>query len=199
MALWMPGYVEVLPGFDGAFCPDPVPAGFKWCMVYAGGTSAERKTGWDPAELARVAHLPRLVVWVPTPGSDDPVQVVANLVHWLDEQKVPKVNVHGFPFHVMWDMETGKEPDPEWLDVAANHFHAQGGRSVVYGSISTLFGQPPRDGYVVANPTNTSHMYSAVNVKATQYQFNVSVPGGKIDKSNMAVELYRQLWLPETA
>jgi len=188
MSTWTPGYVEVEHGFDAEFCPDPVPSGYQWCMVYAGGSSAAHP--WDSAELARVAHLPRLPVWVPTPGTDNPVTAAAELMAWLRGHKVPAGT------HVMWDMETGQEPDPQWLGKAADAVRKAGWLNLIYGSVSSIFGQPRRDGYVVANPTGQPHMYAAANVRATQYSFNVTEPGGQIDQDLMAVDLVRQLWKP---
>src|SRR5215472_7517315 len=156
MIEWVPGLVPVVKGFDAAHCPDPVPAGYEWCMVYAGGTSATH--AWEQAELALVRHLPRLPVWVPTPGSDDPVNAAQLFVAWLKAHNVPPVR-GGEHTRVMWDMETGREPDPEWLKKAASVLALAGYFNLVYGSIDTLFGQPARSGYVVANPTNVLHMY----------------------------------------
>jgi len=185
--MWTPGYVDAREGWDAEFCPGPLPSG-GWCMVYAGGSSASR--AWDEAELARVAHVPRLPVWVPTPGSDDPAAAAAEFGGWLRGYKVPA------GAHVMWDMETGKEPDPKWCAAAADAIRKEGWLNLVYGSVSVVFGQPARDGYVVANPTGQLHMYGAANVRATQYAFNVAVAGGHVDLDVMAADLVRQLWQP---
>jgi len=191
---WTPGYVQVAPGFDAAHCPDPVPAGYEWCMVYAGGSSATH--AWDAAELALVAKLPRLPVWVPTPGTDDPVTAGNAFLRWLTVHNVPKTNARSDHTRVMWDMETGQEPDPAWLNKAAGVTAAAGYRNLVYGSISTLFGQPARSGYVVANPTGVLHLYQHPNVVATQYAFDVKTPGGEIDQDVAVVDLVRQMWQP---
>jgi hypothetical protein len=93
-------------------------------------------------------------------------------------------------------METGKEPDPDWLTVAADDVRAAGYRNMVYGSVSTLFGQPQRSGYVVANPTGVVHMYPVANVQGTQWKFDQPVPGGTIDEDVLAKFAVQELWLP---
>ena len=192
--MWVQGYVEVELGFDAEFCPDPVPAGYRWCMVYAGGTSATR--AWDDAELARVAHLPRLPVWVPTPGSDDPVAAGEAFVDWLTAHKVPSIKASGRPCHVLTDLETGTEPDPKWVNVFADQLANAGYWNLEYGSISTILAQPVRSGYVVANPTGMPHLYPHAGVVGTQFAFDVRVPGGLIDQDVLDVFKARQLWMP---
>lgn len=189
------GYVEVVEAFDAAHCPDPVPDGYRACMVYAGGSSATH--AWTQAELDRAAHLPRLPVWVPTPGHEDPHAVADQLLAWLAGHKVPQLaDQCGHHTFVMWDMETGKEPDAAWLNRAADRVAAHGYRNLVYGSISTLFGQPARSGYIVANPTGRPHFYQHPEVEGTQYAWNVKVPGGTIDQDLFSVRVLRQLWQP---
>lgn len=193
--MWTQGYVEVLPVFDAEHCPDPLPADFRACLVYAGGSSAAH--AWDQAELDRVAHLPRLPVWVPTPGHDAPLAAADQFLAWLAAHNVPSTGQNGGqPVHVMWDMETGQEPDAHWLNRAADRLAEHGYWNLVYGSTSTLFGQPARDGYIVANPTGAPHMFAHPQVKGTQYAFNVKTAGGAIDESLFTVELVHQLWMP---
>lgn len=193
--MWLPGYVDCTEGADAEFCPDPLPADAAWWMVYAGGSSAGH--AWDAQELARVAHLPRLPVWVPTPGSEDPVRVADEFLTWLHDHSVPLLDpATGERLRVMWDMERGKTPDPVWLNKAADHLHAAGVRSLVYGSVDTLFRQPPRAGYCVANPTGSVHMYPRPEVVLTQWIFDVVTPGGTIDRSAATTQLVRQMWQP---
>lgn len=195
MDVWTPAYVQVASMFDAETCPDPVPDHYDACMVYAGGSSAAH--AWSEAELARVAHLPRLPVWVPTPGHEGALAAADAFLAWLTEHGVPgRAHAQDRPVHVMWDMETGKEPDAAWLDKAADHLAKHGYWNLVYGSTSTLFGQPARDGYVVANPTGQPHMFQRAHVRATQYAFDVHVPGGIIDQTLITRELVNQLWTP---
>jgi len=194
MSIWVPGYVETNRFFDAEHCPDPAPAGYEGCLVYAGGSSAAH--AWDLDEIRRAKSVVKrmLPVWVPTPGSDNPVKAGQDFVAWLKAHNVPTSKEAGYPVHLMWDAETGKEPDPGWLDIACQVTSAAGWWNLIYGSLSVIFFQPPRDGYVVANPTGQPHMYPHQMVKATQYAFNVPVTGGTIDQSLVSVELAGQLW-----
>ncbi len=190
--LWLPGYVQAGLMWDAEHCPDPLPGGFIACMAYFAGSSAAHV--WDADEIDRVkaASLGILPVCVPTPGTDNPLTAAQELIDRLHAEGVPDNHA----CHVMWDMETGKEPDPRWLDKAADRVRAAGYLNLVYGSPSTLFNQPPRDGYVVANPTNQIHMYERAHVRATQYAFDVRAPGGLIDQSAIASDLVAELWHP---
>lgn len=189
-------YVDAVPGMDAEYCPDPLPKAARWWMVYAGGSSAAH--AWEADELARVAHLPRLPVWVPTPGLDDPHTAASQFISWLQGHGVPALSqATGERTRVMWDMERGKQPDPAWLDVAADALRAAGYRSLVYGSLDTLLQQPARAGYVVANPTRQAHLYQHPYVVATQYDDDVPVTGGRVDLDVATSQLVRQLWLPE--
>lgn len=184
--------------FDGAWCPDPVPDGFDGCMVYAGGSSATH--AWEPAELDRVAHLPRLVTWVPTPGADNPRQSAIQFRQWLGDHKVPTAAENGGQHvRVQWDCETGTEPDPRWVTIACDYLHSAGYFNLIYGSPAWLFGQPSRAGYVVANPTGVPHLYDHADVAGTQWVWNVKVPGGVIDKTQIRRTLLSKLWMPAAA
>lgn len=171
-------------GFDGAFCPDPVPADIGgvpvgWCEFYMGGSSAFRPDGWDDAEMERVEHLPKLPVWVPTPGRENPRQSALGCVDALRRYGVP---AHAAPYRaVLWDLETGTEPDAPWLATARAYLLAAGYDSLVYGSASWIFGYPPYSGYLVADPTGRPHMYVHPGVAGTQYEWGVNVTGGQVD------------------
>lgn len=192
MSVWVAGFVETLECFDAEFCPDPIPRGYPLCMVYIGGTSAAHV--WTDAEIARVAHLRKLPIWVPTPGMDDPKTAGQHCAARLKALGVPTSAKARHPVHVMWDLETGTEPDPAWVDRACRQTAEAGYWNVIYGSVGTIFGQPERDGYIVANPTGHPHMYARAGVKATQYAFNVKTPGGLIDQSLVSADLALQLW-----
>lgn len=192
---WLVGYVDTVEMFDAERCPDPVPAGYPACLVYAGGTAAAH--AWDEAERARVAHLHNLPTWVPNPAVDDPTAAAEAFVVWLIDNAYTPV-VDGTDEHqaVLWDMETAGHADARWLDKACDHLAAAGYWNLVYGSTSTLFGLPERDGYVVADPTGAPHMYLHPAARATQHTWNVHVAGGTIDESAAAKDLLRQLRQP---
>lgn len=185
-------------GFDAAFCPDPVPdvvdgAPVAWCEFYMGGSSALRRDGWDAAEMDRVEHLPKLPVWVPTPGVDNPRQSAIGCVQALRRYGVP---AYARPYKaVMWDLETGTEPDAAWLAIARGYLLGAGYDSLVYGSPSWVFGYPSYSGYVVADPTGRPHMYVHPGVAGTQYQFAVDVTGGQVDLDLLDETMMPHLYL----
>lgn len=193
--IWTPGVVDTVKGFDAATCPDPVPPGYEWCMIYAGGSSASDPNGWPDDALARVAHLPRLVVWVPTPGIDNPRTAARQFLAWLHRRGVP-TDPKGKRTLLMVDEETGRLPNPTWTNAFCGRLALAGYDNLPYGSLSTIFGEPARSGYVVANPTGQPHMYPHAQVAGTQYAFDVGVPGGVVDETLLRRDLLGQLWQP---
>lgn len=193
--MWVEGQIDTVLMFDASHCPSPVPQGYAACMGYAGGSSAAHE--WTPDEWARVAHLPRLPVWVPTPGRDNPRQAALAFARRLTELGVPRADQQGGR-HVrcLWDMETGTEPDPGWLDIAADVLHARGYFSLSYGSTSWAFGQTRRAGYFPADPTGVPHLYDHDNVVGTQFRWGVLTDGGIIDESLITTDLLPNLWMP---
>jgi hypothetical protein len=169
-------------GFDAAECPDPVPQEINgmrvaWCEVYIGGSSAFRT--WTDAEIARVAHLPKLPVWVPTPGSDNPRQAAGACLTALRAHGVP---AFASPYRaVMVDLETGIEPDPGWLGLFRDRILAGGYDTMPYGSTAWIFGYPKYTGYIVADYTGKPVLYPHPGVAGTQYAAEVPVPGGTVD------------------
>jgi len=171
--------MSTVNGWDAAYCPDPIPEGYTYAKVYIGGSSAYRV--WTAAERARVSSMRVMPIWVPTPGTDNPRQVAIQAADVLKSIGVPAFER---PFRaLMWDLETGREPDPGWLTTAANTMASLGYDNLIYGSVdgSGLFSYPQRLGYVVPDPTGEPHMYNHAGVVETQYAQNVSVPGGQVD------------------
>jgi hypothetical protein len=163
-------------GWDAAFCPDPLPdAGFEFAEAYIGGSSAFRT--WPDAELARVAHMPVLPIWVPTPFLDNPRQTAMQAARRMEQVGVPH---HARPFRAMMlDLETVIAP--AWVRAFADRFASLGYDTIVYGSISDLFLNPRRTGYAAADPTGPPHMFPHPGVIITQYQFDVQFAGGVVD------------------
>lgn len=173
-------------GWDAAFCPDPPPrqtnlARFSYGAMYLGGSSAFHV--WNVAErqLLAASGLPVVPIWVPTPGSDNPRQVGMQAAAALADEDIPP---YATPWRVlMWDLETGVEPDPPWLEIAANTLEAHGYGSLVYGSElgSGLFSYAPRSGYVLAHYDGLAQLPPRADVIAKQYAANQVVPGGRVD------------------
>jgi hypothetical protein len=178
----------LVPGWDAAFCPDPLPPGH-WAEVYIGGSSAFRRNGWDDTEVSLVAHLPKLPVWVPTPGHENPRQSALACVSALQRYKVPH---HATPWRtVLWDLETGVEPDPAWFAVARTTMEAHGYGTMSYGSTAWVFGEPNYTGMIVADwdgdprldSLRTAHPQALIVGK--QYRAGVREPGGTVDLDSL--------------
>jgi len=173
-------------GWDAAFCPDPVPTEINgrrmaYAGFYLGGSSAFHI--WSDAERRRLAasRLKAMPIWVPTPGSENPRQVALAAAAAMQAVRIPH---HATPWRVlMWDMETGVQPDPPWLNVAADTLASRGYGSLVYGSPggSGLFSYAPRTGYIVADFDGKATQYPHAHAVGKQYQANVPVAGGEVD------------------
>lgn len=182
--------LEVANGWDAAYFPDPAPDqddGYAWCEFYLGGSSATRQNGQSAAELARVAALPKLPVWVPTPGVDNPRQSALSCLTALRAFGIP---AYAKPWRwVMWDMETGTLPDPAWFKVAHSVMVAAGYGTISYGSTSWVFGEPNYSGLIVAQPDGNADLaqlraqHPGALIVGKQYRWGVTVPGGRIDQN----------------
>ena len=177
-------------GWDAAFCPAPIPTDIQGLHMsyagwYLGGSSAFHV--WTAGERARLAasKMRTMPIWVPTPGQDDPRQVAfAAARAMLDARYRPWHKPWYCP--LMWDLETGTEPDSGWVSVATAALHHYGYDSILYGSIdgSHILAEPLGpgwSGYLVADYTGVRHLYPARHVIGTQYAPDVAVPGGQVD------------------
>jgi hypothetical protein len=173
-------------GWDAAFCPDPAPKVIdgqaqSYGGFYLGGSSAFRV--WTDVERRRLAGsgLRGMPIWVPTPGWDNPRQVALQAANAL---RVVGVPAFASPWRVlMWDFETGVEPDPAWFSVAHDTLVGRGYASLVYGSPvgSGLFSYQPGTGYMVADWDGVPELYPHPHVAGKQYRAGVAVPGGEVD------------------
>lgn len=197
-------------GFDAARCPDPVPVTVggqqvRWCEVYIGGSSAFHV--WDAAERARVDHLPKLPVWVPTPGLDNPGQSARGCLDALRALGVPP---YAKPYRaVMVDLETGSaDParglaDPGWLAAFRARILAAGYDTMPYASANVIFRYPAYTGRVMACWDGSTAFECngerlAGTIVAKQYVAEVHVPGGFVDLDVMtsAILPHLGLWKP---
>jgi hypothetical protein len=185
-------------GWDAAFCPDPPPAEIgghrmSYGGFYLGGSSAFHV--WTDQERRRLAAsgLRCMPIWVPTPGFENPRQVALAAAAALRAVGVPH---HATPWRVlMWDLETGKEPDPPWLNIAADTLASRGFGSLVYGSPggSGLFSYAQRSGYMVASFDGVPELYPHPHVVGKQYTANQAVPGGEVDLDVVSSSLLAHL------
>ncbi len=192
---WVEAEVDTAPVWDASHCPNPLPDGYAACMGYLGGSSAAHE--WTNEEWDAVRHMPRLPVWVPTPGVDNPRQSALACVRRLAELGVPRADQQGGRHvTVLWDLETGTEPDPGWANHAADVLLAHGYFNLIYGSTAWIFGNPSRAGYVVADPTGSAHMYLHPDVSGTQYAWGIQTAGGAIDASLFTLDAIAKFWRP---
>lgn len=182
-------------GWDSAFCPDPAPTGYDWAEVYIGGSSATHR--WDDQELARVEHMPRLPVWVPTPGYESPRQVALQAAARMRALGIVEgPGSCGEHPCLMWDIETGKFPDPDWYNTAADVLWSQGYGNIGYGSLSTCQQLPVRSGLIIALPGTPPVVDTLPGQVGTQYRWGVPVQGGKIDQDVLRASAMKLLWQP---
>jgi hypothetical protein len=173
-------------GWDAAFCPDPVPTEINgrrmsYAGFYLGGSSAFRTWSDDERQQLSASGLQAMPIWVPTPGFENPRQVALQASAALKAVGIPP---YAKPYRaLMWDLETGIEPDSQWMTVAANTLVSHGYDSLVYGSPdgSQIFSEPQRLGYIVAYYDGRPSLYPHPGAVGKQYQANVSVPGGEVD------------------
>ena len=134
-------------------------------------------------------------MWVPTPGVDNPRQSALSCIRACQAYGVP---AHATPWRtVLWDLETGTEPDPPWFAAARTVMEAHGYASMSYGSSGWAFGEPNYLGLIIALP-GTSFTLDQVRsahvghlIAGIQDRFGVQVPGGVIDTDQLDAA-----WLP---
>lgn len=180
-------------GFDGAFCPNPVPSSIdgmpvEWVEVYVGGSSAERPHGWSPAELVRVEHMPKLPCWVPTPGVDNPTQSASACLNALRAFRVP---AFANPWRaVLVDLETGMaatSSDQAWLAAFRARIEAGGYDTMPYASLSRVCGYQAYAGRLGAcwdgsqDLTRCSGELVGCALVGKQYAAEVQLAGGPVD------------------
>jgi hypothetical protein len=189
-------------GWDAAFCPDPPPAEINgermsYAGFYLGGSSAYHVWNAGERQLLARSGLRAMPIWVPTPGSDNPRQVAIAAAAALDGLRFKPFNRPWFR-PLMWDLETGIEPDPGWVSVAAATLHARGYDSILYGSpaASHIFAEPLGPGwsaYLVAFYDGIPQLYPHPHVIGKQYAANVNVPGGQVDLNVVDASLLAHL------
>lgn len=189
-------------GWDAAFCPDPPPTNINgqhmsYAGFYLGGSSAYHV--WTDEERRRLAasRLKTMPIWVPTPGSDNPRQVAYDAAAAMVKTGY-RPSTRPWYRPLMWDLETGIEPDPGWMLVAARALHHYGFDSLLYGSVdgSKIFAEPLGPGYsryIVAYYDDTPQLYPHPDAVGKQYAANVSVPGGQVDLNVVDASLLEHL------
>lgn len=119
---------------------------------------------WTRADWARFRGMKKYPVFVGTPAigpAVDPITEAFECLENLYQIGVPQGDVVGL------DMETAV--NARYCTEFYGVLHKFGYRVWVYGSVSTVFGNPPLDGYDPADWTGKQHYVVARKVRATQY------------------------------
>lgn len=141
---------------------------------------------WTPANWAQFPRNRKLPIFVQSnPAQADPVVDAFAMLRALFALGLPA----GKGLRTALDLETAVDAD------YVNHYgavmHWAGFRVWPYGSASTLFGNPPLDGYWVADWTGKPFLYRHAAVRATQYTDNP--PASRYDSSAVKRWVYADL------
>jgi len=146
--------------FDASVPPASAPAGYRAVAGYIGGDTPHV---WTEAEWRRFEQLHKLPIWV----RSNPTQVDAEADAFGALQRLYQLRVpRGITVAI--DLETAVDSG------YVRRFHSvmrwAGFYAWVYGSASTVFGNPSADGYWVADYAGKGpFLYPHRFVKATQY------------------------------
>ena len=169
--------------WDASTPPAVPPAGFDAAAGYIGGDTPHV---WTLAEWQRLDRLPKLPIWVQSGPEAD---------HAIAEAGAAMRQLYRIGAHpgctVALDLETSDTPASHGY---INAFHSVmtffGYYVWVYGSRSTVLGNPPCDGYWVADYTGSPHFPAGNAVRACQY-----VAGPELDRSVVRYwQWRRRLW-----
>jgi hypothetical protein len=156
--------MQLTKGEDAAF-PQNL-AGYKGIVLgYFGGAGAFNVWA-DSAWLQFKANM-KIPIWVAPTGGKNGQDDAAIAVTALRRMGVPAGKV------IMLDMEAPMV-DKTYVEAFGKGLQAAGYKVWVYGSVSNVFKNPQLNGYAVADPTGTVHMYPHTGVRMTQYEFGDS-------------------------
>jgi hypothetical protein len=143
--------------YDDAYASTPAPAGTQGCLVYVGGDTPHP---WTDADIARQGVKYLLPTWVRSNMGGTPQADGQRMIAWLRAHKAPA------GISTALDLET--QVNPGYVIQYGAELHAAGFKVLVYGSKSTLFGNPKLDGYYVADYTGVPHVMAGTVV--TQFE-----------------------------
>lgn len=157
--------------FDVSDPAGPI-AGFDICCFYIGGDTPHV---WTRQQLVEQPARWRLPIWVTDHAADGEKQ---------GQLCTAALDAIGCPRGVAVALDVETLRDPAMVNAFADIIHAHKRLTVPYGSPATLFYNPPRSGYWVANPTNQPHMYEHPHTVGTQWTWKGrSQSGQRIDES----------------
>jgi hypothetical protein len=160
--------------WDASTPPQTLPTGYDAAAGYVGGDTPHV---WTLAEWRNLGSLPKLPIWVrsnpPTGATQAAAQGKADAFAALEQ--LYKI---GCPrgYTVALDLETAVSG--ALVNAFGSVMRWAGFYVWVYGSKSTVFGNPGLDGYWVADYTGQPHFATGPDVRATQW-----TDGPAIDKS----------------
>lgn len=146
---------------DAAFPADIPP---NWPNGIGGYLPAPRAyNAWTPQDWARFTLNRKLPIWVAGLNGEDEAQAAINALRTM-----------GVPAGVYTAVDMEIRVDKTYVTAYGNKMHDAGYKVWVYGSASTVFGNPALDGYWVADYAGIGpFMYvgkPGVEIRATQYQ-----------------------------
>jgi hypothetical protein len=122
---------------------------------------------WTPADWAKFPKNRKLPIFVQShPLTADPVADAWAALQALEKLGVPA----GKGIRTVLDLETAV--DTRYVNLYGGIMHWAGFWVHPYGSASTIFGNPPVDGYWVADFVGKPFMYLHPDVRMTQYTDN---------------------------
>lgn len=133
---------------------------------------------WSVADWARFRGNRKLPIWVA--GLNGEEEAFAALKALFDL---------GVPRGAWLAVDLETRVDKTWCQRFAAVMDWAGYWVAVYGSTSTLFGNPPLDGYWVADPTGQPHLYAHDDVMGTQFLF-----ADTYDESVFLASVAAQFW-----
>jgi hypothetical protein len=172
--------------FDAAFPPTHMPDGYSVAAGYLGGNTPADHV-WTPEEWAVFKGHKKLPIFIPqiaihpVAGNETGGQDATEVAGELNKLNVP------FTQAIALDMETVVAPT--YVDSFRAQLAAEGFPYLwVYGSADTVFGNPPCNGYWVAEfvASGLPFMFNHADVRATQFR-----AGGVIDSSTVKDWDYR--------
>lgn len=127
-------------------------------LGYYGGPEAYNT--WSAADWVPYRHNPKIPIWVAGMAGDVEGR---DAVDALRQLGVPKGCV------TVLDMEL--RVDRTYVAAFGKVLQGAGYKVWPYGVVSTVFRNPPLNGYAVADVTSVEHMYPHPAVRMTQYAF----------------------------
>lgn len=167
--------------FDASVPPSSAYPGAQAVAGYIGGNTPHV---WTPAEWQRFADLSQFPVWVgylegdPLGHATDAAAAMGRL-GWSPFAANRRA--------VLLDFET--EVDPPWIDTFAGEIWQSGYQTFIYGSESTIVGNPGKEGRWIALYDGTPDIPNVPAAIGHQYRANVPWGNTQVDLSVITDEM----------